>query len=120
VDAVSKGKERETGMDKETITVRATERSERMKQNFGLALCLIYAVVYATFVFISLYDVTLMDTVMPFGLNLAVFYGFGIILFALVLALIYSQACSFSERKARAEDLASTNQAAVAAREDSA
>jgi uncharacterized membrane protein (DUF485 family) len=105
-------------MNNRIITLKPTERSERMKQNFGLILCLTYAIVYATFVFISIYDVTLMDKVMPFGLNLAVFYGFGIIIFALVLAMIYSQACSFSEKKASTEELNLKKQNDLAAKED--
>jgi uncharacterized membrane protein (DUF485 family) len=80
----------------------ALERSERFKQCLGILLCSVYALVYAVFVFISVYDVTLMDTLMPFGLNLAVFYGFGIIVFALLLALVYSRACSRSEAGAAA------------------
>jgi uncharacterized membrane protein (DUF485 family) len=80
----------------------AAERSERFKQWLGLLLCSAYALVYAVFVFISVYDVTLMDTLMPFGLNLAAFYGFGIIVFALLLALLYSRACSRSEARAAA------------------
>jgi len=80
----------------------AVERSERFKQWLGLLLCSAYALVYAVFVFISVYDVTLMDTLMPFGLNLAAFYGFGIIVFALLLALVYSRACSRSEAGAAA------------------
>jgi uncharacterized membrane protein (DUF485 family) len=80
----------------------AVEKSERFKQWLGLALCSAYALVYAAFVFISVYDVTLMDTLMPFGLNLAVFYGFGIILFALLLSLVYNRVCTRSEAGAAA------------------
>jgi uncharacterized membrane protein (DUF485 family) len=70
----------------------------RFKQRFGILLCAIYALVYASFVAISVYDVTLMDTLMPFGLNLAIFYGLGLIVFALLLAMIYSRACAAKEK----------------------
>lgn len=73
-------------------------RMESYKQRLGIALCSIYATVYIGFVAISIYDVTLMDILMPFGLNLAVFYGMGLIIFALILAMIYSLACSRSEK----------------------
>jgi len=73
-------------------------RLQSYKQRLGIALCAIYAIFYIGFVAISIYDVTLMDTLMPFGLNLAVFYGLGLIVFALVLAMIYSVACSLSEK----------------------
>jgi uncharacterized membrane protein (DUF485 family) len=67
------------------------------KQNLGILLCVIYALAYAGFVIISIYDVTLMDKVVPFGLNLAAFYGVGLIVFALMLAMIYSIACTRKE-----------------------
>ncbi len=67
------------------------------KQRLGIVLCVIYAFAYTGFVVISVYDVTLMDTVMPFGLNLAAFYGLGLIVFALFLAMIYSIACTTKE-----------------------
>ena len=67
------------------------------KQRLGVLLCVIYAFAYTGFVAISIYDVTLMDTVMPLGLNLAAFYGLGLIVFALFLAMIYSIACTTKE-----------------------
>ncbi|AQT67486.1 hypothetical protein STSP2_00633 [Anaerohalosphaera lusitana] len=77
-----------------------TDHVHRFKQTLGIVFCAIYAVVYSSFVAISIYDITLMDTVMPFGLNLAAFFGIGLIIFALSLAAIYSRACSYSESKA--------------------
>jgi len=74
------------------------EVAEKFKQRLGIFLCIIYALLYSGFVAISVYDVTLMDKVILFNLNLAVFYGFGLILFALILAMIYSWACAFKER----------------------
>ncbi len=38
------------------------------------------------------------------GLNLAVVYGFGLIIFALVLALIYSRACGRREKRLHQAD----------------
>jgi uncharacterized membrane protein (DUF485 family) len=67
------------------------------KQRLGILLCVIYAIAYTGFVAISIYDVTLMDTIMPLGLNLAAFYGLGLIVFALLLAMIYSIACTTKE-----------------------
>lgn len=70
----------------------------KRKRTLGLILCSIYALVYAGFVAISVFNVEWMDTVMPFQLNLAVFYGMGLIVFALLLALFYSKACDAAER----------------------
>ncbi len=76
------------------------ENAARFTQRLGLLLCTVYALVYGGFVGVSVYDVTLMDTLMPFGVNLAVFYGLGLIVFALLLAMVYSRACAAKERSA--------------------
>lgn len=73
------------------------------KKRLGLALCGLYALAYCGFVFLAVHDVTLMDTVMLFGLNLAAFYGLGLIVLALVLAMIYSVACNRRENAASTE-----------------
>ncbi len=80
------------------LTVEMVDDAGRFKQRLGIFLCVFYALVYAGFVVISVYDVTLMDTIMPFGLNLAAFYGLGLIVFALLLAMLYSRACTLKER----------------------
>lgn len=75
------------------------DRAQQYKQRLGIFMCLIYATVYTTFVIIAVYDVTLMDTIMPFELNLSVFYGVGLIVFALILAVLYSRLCLTAEKK---------------------
>jgi uncharacterized membrane protein (DUF485 family) len=55
----------------------------------GLVLFVLYAACYAAFVFVSAFAPDWMD-VKPFaGLNLALLSGFGLIVLALVLALLY-------------------------------
>ena len=39
-----------------------------------------------------------MEKIVFFGLNLAVTYGFGLIVFAFVLGLIYNRICALKER----------------------
>lgn len=71
--------------------------AQQYAQRLGLVMCGLYALAYTVFVVIAVFDVTLMDTRMPFGLNLATFYGFGLIVFALFLAFVYSVLCSRRE-----------------------
>lgn len=71
------------------------------KTVLGLVLCIVYASAYAGFVVIALYDVTLMDKKMPFGLNLGTFYGFGLIALAFALGTVYTFACGAWERRLR-------------------
>ena len=85
-------------MEKTPASGGAHNNAARFKQRIGILLCLVYAAVYGGFVFISVYDVTLMDTPMPFGLNLAVFYGLGLIALAFLCALIFSGACAAKGR----------------------
>ncbi len=87
-------------MAESTTTAKTADHAVIFKQRLGILLCLLYALIYAGFVGLSVYDVTIMDTIMPFGLNLAVFYGLGLILFALLLAVIYSRACTKREQAA--------------------
>jgi len=56
-----------------------------------------YALFYSGFIVVNLVKPVLMETVIVAGLNLAVVYGFSLIIIALILALIYNSACSKRE-----------------------
>lgn len=68
------------------------------KQRLGVWMFLVYASIYAGFVAINLIDPTLMEKTVALGLNLAVFYGISLIIFALVLAVIYNLMCLRQEK----------------------
>lgn len=55
----------------------------------GLALFAVYLLLYGGFMGLNVYDPKLMTTTPLFGVNLAIVYGFGLIVAALVLAGIY-------------------------------
>lgn len=74
----------------------------RFNTRLGLLLFLIYLALYSGFVLINAFAADKMETIVLAGLNLAIVYGFGLIAFALVLALIYGLLC----RKDPAEDIA--------------
>ncbi|MBL8133074.1 MAG: DUF485 domain-containing protein [Anaerolineae bacterium] len=63
----------------------------------GLILFLIYGVVYLGFVVVNTFSPASMGQVVLAGLNLAVVYGFGLILLAIVMGLIYNVMCSRAE-----------------------
>jgi uncharacterized membrane protein (DUF485 family) len=71
------------------------------KRRLGAWMFLLYALVYAGFVVINLVRPGAMEIVLFGGLNLAVVYGFGLIVFALLLALVYSRACGRREKRLR-------------------
>ncbi|MEW6708366.1 MAG: DUF485 domain-containing protein [Candidatus Riflebacteria bacterium] len=74
------------------------------KTRFGAWMFLLYGLVYAGFVAINLIKPEMMETTIMFGLNLATFYGFALIIVALILALIYNQICTNHEATLRAAD----------------
>lgn len=59
----------------------------------GLALFALYFVIYGGFVAIAAFAPQLMEAKPLAGVNLAIWYGFGLIAAALVLALVYGWAC---------------------------
>jgi uncharacterized membrane protein (DUF485 family) len=77
------------------------------KTRLGVWMFLLYALVYVGFLAINLVSPKAMAAQTPiFGLNVASAYGFGLILFALVLALIYNLLCTRKEDQLRKLDKA--------------
>lgn len=72
------------------------------KTRLGVWMFLIYGLFYAGFVAINLLAPGAMDTVVLMGLNLAVVYGFALIVVALILAIIYNAACIKEEKRLEA------------------
>jgi uncharacterized membrane protein (DUF485 family) len=63
------------------------------KKRLGVQMFIVYALVYAGFVLINIIRPMLMEKEIIFGLNLAVVYGFGLIILSLIMALIYNYLC---------------------------
>ena len=59
---------------------------------YGLILFLIYVILYAAFVYLSAFRLDIMKREIA-GVTLAVLYGFGLIVAAFVLALLYMLIC---------------------------
>ncbi len=77
------------------------------KTRLGVIMFLLYCVIYAGFVLLTvLTEGRAMQYVGLGGLNLAVLYGMGLIIFALILALIYSAMCTAKERELGVEPTA--------------
>lgn len=74
------------------------DRASGYKGALGIKLFLIYTIIYATFVAINVYDATLMEILIG-GQNLAVVYGFGLIIVALIMALFYNYFCNKAEKR---------------------
>jgi uncharacterized membrane protein (DUF485 family) len=59
----------------------------------GLALFVVYLVFYGGFVLIAAFAPQMLDATPLAGVNLAIWYGFGLIVAAILLALLYGWAC---------------------------
>lgn len=67
------------------------------KRRLGVILFFVYGAIYAAFVILNIAKASLMEAILFGGLNLAVVYGFGLIILALILALAYNRACGKRE-----------------------
>jgi len=66
--------------------------AERRGARLGVILFLLYTACYLGFVFLNAFSPGSMDQIVIAGLNLAIVYGFGLILLAILLAFIYGMA----------------------------
>ena len=69
------------------------EAFERRKSRIGIRMTWLYSLVYAGFVALSVFRPTSMGVRALFGTNLAVTYGLGLIVVAIVFALVYNHLC---------------------------
>jgi len=64
----------------------------------------LYLIVYAVFVAIGVANYEAMSNIVFLELNLAVSYGFGLIVLAIILGLIYNWRCTKIENEMNKED----------------
>jgi uncharacterized membrane protein (DUF485 family) len=74
-----------------------TDAASGFKSKVGLILFTIYGLIYVGFVLINTFAPQVMGQIVLAGLNLAVVYGFGLIILAIVMGLIYNIICSRAE-----------------------
>ncbi len=67
--------------------------TERRNARVGLLLFWVYLAFYAGFVMVNAFAPSVMDEVLPGGLNFAVVSGFALILGAVILAVLYAILC---------------------------
>ena len=74
------------------------------KAKLGLKLFAVYGVIYLGFILINILNPTLMKTEVLFGVNLAITYGFGLIIVAVVMGLLYNFFCTRKEDELNKEE----------------
>jgi len=75
-------------------------------QRIGFVLFGAYLLLYGGFVFIAAFAPDVMERTPLLGLNVAILYGFGLIVAALIAALIYGLACKPEDASDAARDAA--------------
>ncbi len=80
------------------------DASTAFKTRLGLSLFAVYGLVYASFVAINVINPKAMGQIVFDGLNLAVVYGFGLIILAIVMGLIYNAICTRAENRMNPAD----------------
>ncbi len=68
----------------------------------GIVLFAVYLLLYGGFVFLNAFAADVMETTPIAGVNLAILYGFGLIIAALVLALLYGLLCKPTDEEVAA------------------
>ncbi|MCP4214754.1 MAG: DUF485 domain-containing protein [bacterium] len=68
----------------------------------GLILFGVYSLIYAGFVAINTLAPKTMGNEIFLGLNLAVVYGFGLIILAIIMGVVYNHVCTGLEDKMKA------------------
>ena len=77
------------------------ETVERHNARVGMALFIAYLAVYAAYMVVNVLAPEWMDVVPFWGLNLAVLWGMGLIVGALILSIIYMLLCRVPGRSAK-------------------
>lgn len=70
------------------------DNASAKKAKLGVWFFLIYSLFYAGFVVIGVVNYELLSQEIVFGLNLAIVYGVGLIVFAVLLGILYNFLCS--------------------------
>ncbi|MHB0946411.1 MAG: DUF485 domain-containing protein [Sedimentisphaerales bacterium] len=74
------------------------DKASGFKTRIGVWMFILYAIIYAGFVLINTFNPEIMGSDIG-GSNLAIIYGFGLIIFALMLAFVYDAICTAAEEE---------------------
>lgn len=85
-------------------TTEEKEIVTKQKSKLGVRLFFIYLICYAGFVALGVFNYELLSTTVFSGLNLAVVYGIGLIVFAVIMGIIYNYYCTKYEDDAEKAD----------------
>ena len=73
------------------------DNASEWKSKLGIKLFFVYGLIYTGFVLINTVKPKLMEINVLFGMNLAVIYGMGLIVLAIIMGLVYNYFCTKKE-----------------------
>jgi len=82
----------------EPAAVSGIDEAAAYKRRLGLWMLLVYGIIYVFFIVINVAWPKVMGTIVVGGLNLAIVYGFALIVIAFLLALVYNWLCTRHEK----------------------
>jgi uncharacterized membrane protein (DUF485 family) len=91
-------------MDHGSAAKMDKDNASEIKSKIGLILFAVYGLIYAGFIAINTLWPKVMEIYVLLGLNLAVVYGFGLIILAIIMGLIYNAICTNYEKKLNVEE----------------
>lgn len=91
-------------MDHGPAAELGVDHAAKRKTRLGIWMFVSYFIVYAVFVTIGVVNYEAMSNEVFGDLNLAVTYGFGLIVLAIILGLIYNWRCTKIENEMNMED----------------
>ncbi|MCD4652373.1 DUF485 domain-containing protein [bacterium] len=80
------------------------DNATEAKSKLGLKLFLFYFAIYSGFVAINVFSPKTMELEMFWGVNLAVIFGFSLIITAIIMGIIYNYICTNWENKMNKAD----------------
>ncbi|MCO5235176.1 MAG: DUF485 domain-containing protein [Chitinophagaceae bacterium] len=86
-------------MDSKILSDQDTEHASEKKAKLGIKFFFLYLLFYAAFVIIGVLNYELFAIEVFRGVNLAVVYGMGLILFAVLLGILYNYLCTRYENQ---------------------
>ena len=91
-------------MDHGPAVELGVDHAAKRKTRLGIWMFVCYTIVYGVFVAIGVANYEAMKILVVGDLNLAVTYGFGLIVLAIILGLIYNWRCTKIENEMNKEE----------------
>jgi uncharacterized membrane protein (DUF485 family) len=80
------------------------DKALAVKTRIGIIMFIVYGLVYAGFIAINVISPKTMSIPVLFGVNLAIIYGMGLIVLAIILGLVYNFVCTKKEDELNKEE----------------